>query len=55
MVSSNPGIIELADDSVLILRIAIVGVKYAGFSPFGGANFIVKTVGGVFTLSVPEN
>jgi len=51
---SKPGIIRLADGSTLILRVAIVGVKYIGFSPFGGVNFIVKTTGGVTTLSVSE-
>jgi len=51
---SRPGIVRLADGSTLILRVAVVGVKYACFSPFGGANFAVKTTGGVAAISVPE-
>jgi len=54
VVLSRPGVVRLADGSALILRVAVVGVKYAGFSPFGGANFAVKTTGGVAALSVPE-
>jgi len=54
VVLSKPGIIRLADGSVLILRVAVVGVKHAGFSPFGGVNFTVKTTGGVIAISIPE-
>ena len=56
MVSSSvgTGFIKLSDGTVLKLRILIVDVKEAGFSPFGGINFDVKTVGGVSTHSVPE-
>lgn len=54
VVSSKPGIIELGDGSKLILRIVVVGVKYAGFSPFGGVNFMVKTAGGVASLHIPD-
>jgi hypothetical protein len=48
------GLIRLADGSELKLRILVVDVREAGFSPFGGVNFDVKVVGGVSTLSVPE-
>jgi len=51
---SKPGIVALADGSKLILRVVIVGVKYVGFSPFGGVNFAVKTAGGVASLYVPD-
>jgi len=56
MVSSSvgTGFIKLFDGTVLKLRILIVDVKEAGFSPFGGISFDVKTVGGVSTHSVPE-
>lgn len=55
MISSvGTGFIKLADGAVLKLRILIVDVKEAGFSPFGGVNFDVKTVGGVSTSSIPE-
>lgn len=37
VVSSRPGVIELSDGSKLILRVVVVGVGYAGFSPFGGS------------------
>jgi len=48
------GFIKLSDGTILKLRILIVDVKEAGFSPFGGINFDVKTVGGVSTHNVPE-
>lgn len=48
------GRIKLSDGAVLKLRILIVDVREAGFSPFGGVNFDVKTVGGVSTLDVPD-
>ena len=54
VVLSKPGTVKLADGSVLILRVVIVGVKHIGFSPFGGVNLAVKTAGGVATLSVPK-
>jgi len=54
VVSSKPGIVVLADGSKLTLRVVVVGVKYVGFSPFGGVNFAVKTAGGVATLHVPD-
>jgi len=52
--SVGTGFIKLSDGTVLKLRILIVDVKEAGFSPFGGINLDVKTVGGVSTHSVPE-
>ena len=52
--SVGTGFIKLTDGTVLKLRILIVDVKEAGFSPFGGINFDVKTAGGVSTHSVPE-
>jgi len=52
--SMGTGFIKLSDGTVLKLRILIVDVKEAGFSPFGGINFDVKTVGGVSTYNVPE-
>lgn len=48
------GFIKLSDGTVLKLRILIIDVKEAGFSPFGGINFDVKTAGGVSTHGVPE-
>jgi len=48
------GIIKLSDGATLKLSILIINIKEAGFSPFGGINFDVKTAGGVSTLSVPE-
>lgn len=54
VVSSRPGIIRLGDGAVLVLRIAVAGVRNIGFSPFGGVNFAVKTVGGVASLFVPD-
>jgi hypothetical protein len=50
----RPGFIRLSDGSQLVLKIFIIDVKEAGFSPFGGVNFDVKVVGGISTLSVPE-
>lgn len=52
--SMGTGFIKLSDGTILKLRILIVDVKEAGFSPFGGINFDVKTVGGVSTHNVPE-
>jgi len=54
VVQSKPGVIKLADGTTLALRVAVVGVKNVGFSPFGGVNLAVKTAGGVIALSVPE-
>lgn len=54
MVRQRLGRIELEDGTVLLLRIAIAGVKYLGPSPFCGANFGVKVLGGVSVLSVPD-
>jgi len=54
VILSKPGIVALADGSKLVLRVVIVGVKYVGFSPFGGVDFAVKTAGGVATLYVPD-
>ena len=52
--AAGTGFIRLSDGTVLKLRILIVDVKETGFSPFGGVDFDVKTVGGVSTHSVPE-
>lgn len=52
--SVGTGFIKLSDGTVLKLKILIVDIKEEGFSPFGGINFDVKTVGGVSTHSVPE-
>jgi len=54
VILSKPGIVTLADGSKLVLRVVVVGVKYVGFSPFGGVNFAVKTAGGVSSLYVPD-
>jgi len=54
VVQSRPGVIKLADGAEFILRIAVVGVKNMGFSPFGGVNLVVKTTGGIIALSIPE-
>jgi len=48
------GLIKLSDGTELKLRILIVDVKELGFSPFGGINFDVRTVGGVSTVRVPD-
>jgi len=48
------GFIKLSDGAELKLRILIVDVKEVGFSPFGGVNFDVKTVGGVSTHRVSD-
>jgi len=54
VVQSRPGVIKLADGAEFILRIAVVGVKNMGFSPFGGVNLVVKTTGGIIALSIPD-
>ena len=51
--SSREGIIKLADETVLVLKIDVVDVREFGFSPFGGVNIIVKPIGGVATKEVP--
>ena len=55
VIQSKPGYVLLADGSKLVLRVVIVGVKYAGFSPFGGVNFAVKTAGGVSSIYIPDD
>lgn len=52
--SFGTGLIKLTDGTKLKLSILVVDVREAGFSPFGGVNFDVKTVGGVATVYVPE-
>lgn len=47
--------IKLADGSVLMLKITIINIKEGGFSPFGGISFNVKAMGGISTVTVPEN
>jgi len=46
--------VELADDAVLLLKVMVVHVKEAGFSPFGGVNFDVRAVADVTVESLPE-
>ena len=45
---------RLSDGAVLKLKILIVDVREAGFSPFGGVGFDVKVVGGVAVESLPD-
>lgn len=52
--SIGTGFIKLSDGTVLKLKTLIIDVREIGFSPFGGVNFDVKTIGGVTTSSVPE-
>lgn len=52
--SISEGFIKLSDGTALKLKIYIVDIKEMGFSPFGGVNFDVKTVGGVSTHTVPD-
>jgi hypothetical protein len=52
--SVGVGRVKLSDNSVLKLKILVVDVKEAGFSPFGGVQFDVKAVGGISTEFVPE-
>jgi hypothetical protein len=47
--------VRLSDGAVLKLKILIVDVKEAGFSPFGGVSFDVKVVGGVAVESLPDS
>lgn len=54
MASTKTGFIKLSDGSMLKLKIFIVDIREAGFSPFGGIQLDVKTVGGVSTHSVPD-
>jgi hypothetical protein len=49
------GTIKLSDGSTLQLKVFIIDVKEAGFSPFGGVYFYVSVAGGVTTESVPES
>jgi len=49
------GIIKLSDGSILQLKVFIIDVKEAGFSPFGGVYFDVRVIAGVTTESVPES
>jgi len=51
---SKAGIIKLSDGTVLKLRVFIIDVREAGFSPFAGIEFAVKTTGGISAHSVPE-
>jgi len=46
--------VELADGAVLLLKVMVVHVKEAGFSPFGGVSFDVKAVADVTVESLPD-
>jgi len=52
--SPGLGFITVSDGTILKLKISIIDIKEAGFSPFGGINFDVKVVGGIATHKVPE-
>jgi hypothetical protein len=52
--TSKEGVIKVADGTTLRLKIMIIDVREAGFSPFGGINLNVKAIGGVATQEVPE-
>lgn len=54
METHSDGLVRLSDGTVLKLRVFIVDIKEAGFSPYGGVNFDVSIVGGVSTQNVPE-
>lgn len=54
MASNTDGIIKLSDGAVLRLRILIVDVKETGFSPFGGVNLAVSTIGGIAVAQLPD-
>jgi hypothetical protein len=49
------GTIKLSDGTILKLKILIVDVREAGFSPFGGVNFDVKVAGGISTEFVSDD
>ena len=51
---SREGFIKLADKTILKLKIGVVDLREAGFSPFGGVNIIVKPIGGIATKNVPS-
>jgi len=51
---NKEGIVKLADGATLKLKITIVDARESGFSPFGGVNIAVKVIGGIATVSVPE-
>jgi len=48
------GRIKLSDGTELALRIMILDIREAGFSPLGGVNFSVNVMGGIVTKVVPE-
>jgi hypothetical protein len=52
--AEGAGRIKLGDGTELELRIMILDIREAGFSPFGGVNFSVKAMGGIATKVVPE-
>jgi len=54
MEERSDGLLKLSDGTVIKLRVFIIHIKEAGFSPFGGVNFDVKVAGGVSTQYVPE-
>jgi len=54
LVLGGVGRVELSDGAVLLLKVMVVHVKEAGFSPFGGVNFDVKAVADITVGSVPD-
>jgi len=46
--------VELADGAALLLKVMVVHVKEAGFSPYGGVNFDVKAVADITVASLPD-
>jgi|Deesub1362A_J573_1020465.scaffolds.fasta_scaffold00214_53 hypothetical protein len=53
--STQDGIITLADETKLRLKILVVDAREVGFSPYGGVNIIVKPVGGLKVEHIPNN
>ncbi|MFP3189988.1 MAG: hypothetical protein RXR31_01440 [Thermoproteota archaeon] len=46
--------VELSDGAILLLKVMVVHIKEAGFSPFGGVNFDVKALADVTVESLPD-
>jgi len=55
VLSTKVGTVTLSDGTILWLRVAVVDVRAAGFSPFAGVAFDVKAVGGVGIVKVPDD
>lgn len=46
---------KLIDETILKLKVTIIDVREAGFSPYGGINLLVRPIAGLKSLLMLKN